>query len=248
MKCLRTLLVIVSILGLSSTAAAGDSLAERFARADRSEADKARDAGRKPVEVMEFVGVAAGMTVVDVIAAGGWYTEALTVAVGPKGRVYAHNNDFVLGFRDGANEKAITARLAGGRLPNVERINSEIADTGLPDGSIDLAFTALNFHDIVNGDGEEGAAGFLAAIKKMLKPGGILGIVDHDANPANDNEKLHRMSRAQAVELVKKAGFELVAEGDMLRNPNDDHSKMVFAEGLRGHTDRFVLKLRKPTN
>ncbi len=245
MNFVRTLLVFVLSLVLSTAAMAGGSIADRLASADRSDVDKARDAGRKPAEVLAFLGVEEGMTVIDVIAAGGWYSEALAAAVGPTGRVYAQNPDFVLKFREGANEKAISARLVHDRLPNVSRLDAEISDTGLAEGSVDLAFTALNFHDIVNGRGEEATAGFLASIKALLKPGGILGIVDHDASPGNDNEKLHRMPKAQAIEAVTKAGFEVVAEGEMLRNPDDDHTQSVFGE-LRGETDRFVLKLRKP--
>ena len=185
------------------------------------------------------------MTVIDLIAAGGYYTEVLSVAVGTKGKVFAQNTDFVLKIRDGANEKALSARLANNRLPNVERLDREMADLGLTPGSIDAALTALNFHDIYNG-GPEAAVGFLASVKAVLKSGGILGIIDHDGNAENDNKALHRMAMADAVKAATDAGFEVVAKGEMLRNPKDDRTQGVFTEGLRGHTDRFVLKLRKP--
>ena len=217
-----------------------------LAGGDRAEADKARDAGRRPAEVVNFLGIGEGMTVLDIIAASGYYTEVLSVAVGDQGKVYAQNSDFVLKMREGANEKAITARLAGNRLSNVERLNREMGDLGLEAGSIDAAVTALNFHDIVNGRGAEATAGFLASVKTVLKPGGVLGIIDHDGNPENDNKELHRMPEADAVKAATDAGFELVSKGEMLRNSKDDRTQGVFAEGLRGHTDRFVLLLRKP--
>lgn len=241
-------MVAVALIALVPLAHAGaiDSLSGKLAGGDRAEADKARDAGRRPAEVVTFLGIKDGMTVIDLIAASGYYTEVLSVAVGSKGKVYAQNGDFVLKMREGANEKALSARLANGRLPNVERVNREMTDLGLAPGSIDAAFTALNFHDIYNRGGPEGAAGFLASVKVVLKSGGVLGIVDHDGNPENDNKELHRMMKADAVKALTDAGFELVAEGEMLRNPKDDRTKMVFAEGLRGHTDRFVLKARKP--
>lgn len=214
--------------------------------AGRSDADRARDAGRKPAAIVAFLGVEPGMTALDLIAAGGWYTEVLSVAVGPEGRVYAQNNDFVLKIRDGANDKALTARLADGRLPNVQRMDSEVADLPVADGSVDVAITALNLHDIYNGGGEEAALAFLAAAHRKLKPGGILGIVDHVGVAGRDNAKLHRMQKQQALDVIAKSGFVLVAESDVLANPADDHSQNVFAPDIRGKTDRFALKLRKP--
>ncbi len=92
---------------------------------NRSEEDRARDAGRKPFEVVAFIGIEPGMNVLDVMAASGWYTEVLSVAVGPEGHVTAQNTAGSLQRREGANEKAITARLADNRLPNVSRLNKE---------------------------------------------------------------------------------------------------------------------------
>ena len=108
------------------TAAAPVDLGPLLASESRSEADRARDAGRKPERVIEFLGIKSGMRVVDIIAAGGYYTEVLSLAVGPDGEVIAQNPQSVLEFREGANEKAISARLAGNRLPNVSRVNGNI--------------------------------------------------------------------------------------------------------------------------
>ena len=80
----------------------------------------------------------------------------------------------------------------------------------------------------------------------ILEPGGIFGVIDHDGDAGKDNTKLHRIPKADVIKTVEAAGFELVAEGQMLRNAGDDHSSGVFAEGMRGKTDRFVLLLRKP--
>jgi predicted methyltransferase len=224
---------------------ASADLNKKLAESSRSDADKARDAGRKPAEVLAFLGVEPGMTVLDVIAAGGWYTEVLAVAVGSEGKVYAQNNEFVLKFRDGANDKALTARLADGRLPNVERVDAEMAELPIPDASVDVAITALNFHDIYNPGGEEAALAFLSTVHSKLKPGGALGIIDHDGVAEQDNAKLHRMQRQLALDVIAKSGFTMDSESELLANPEDDHTQGVFAPGLRGHTDRFVLKLRK---
>jgi len=242
-------LSVAVVLGMITPAAQARSAAEfqqALSSGDRPEADKARDAGRRPAEVVTFLGIEPGMTVVDLMAGGGYYTDVLSAAVGDSGKVYAQNTKRGLAFREGANEKAISARLAGNRLKNVERLNRELSDLGLEPGSVDAALTALNYHDVANGGGPEAAAGFLAAVLAILEPGGIFGLIDHDANAENDNAALHRILKADVIKAVGQAGFELVAEGEMLRNPSDDHSKMVFAEGARGKTDRFVLLLRKP--
>ena len=237
---------IVLALAISACATGGSDLAARLADTARSAEDRDRDASRRPAEVVAFLGIEPGMRVMDLIAAGGYYTEVLSLAVGPEGRVYAQNNDFVLKLRNGVNEKALSARLAGGRLPNVERVDAEIASLPLPDRSLDAAITALNFHDVYNGRGEEAAVAFLEAVHAKLKPGGILGIVDHVGIAGEDNRKLHRIERQQVLEVVAQSSFVVSGESDVLANAGDDHTENVFAPGRRGATDRFVLRLKRP--
>lgn len=212
----------------------------------RSADDQARDAGRKPADVIEFLGIEPGMAVVDVIAAGGYYTEVLSLAVGAEGSVVAHNPAFVLEFREGANEKAITARLADNRLGNVTRLNKEFEELSAGDGPFDAAITALNFHDLYNGRSPEDALAVLQIIHSMLKPGGVFGIIDHAGVADADNAALHRIEVVKAIETATAAGFVVEGQSSILSNPEDDHTQGVFSEGLRGHTDRFLLKLRKP--
>ena len=219
---------------------------ETLTKSARSDKDKARDEGRKPAAVLNFLGVKAGNTVLDVLASSGWYSEVLSVAVGNRGKVLAHNTDFLLKMRDGANEKAISARLADNRLPNVKRVDEELTALTIADNSVDVAITGLNFHDVFNSFGEPAAIGFLAAIKAKLKPGGVFGVIDHVGNADGDNKSLHRMDPALAVKAAKAAGFVVEAQGTMLTNADDDHTQGVFGPALRGKTDRFVLKLRKP--
>jgi predicted methyltransferase len=238
--------VLVALGGVSGASAEPTSLSETLASSDRAAEDRARDPGRKPVEVVAFLGIEPGMIAIDLIAAGGYYTEVLSAAVGPTGKVYAQNSEYGLKMRDGANEKAITARLAGGRLSNVERLDREMSDLGLAPASVDAAVTALNFHDIYNSRGEEAAGKFLQAVYRILKPGGVLGLIDHAGNPDGDNTELHRIEEARVDAAVQSAGFQIEAKSDVLRNSEDDRTKGVFAPGLRGKTDRFVLRLRKP--
>ena len=89
------------------------------------------------------------------------------------------------------------------------------------------------------------AAEFLAAVHSVLKPGGVFGIIDHVGNPDGDNNSMHRIDKALAIEMATAAGFTVEGDSDLLANPDDDHTQSVFSEGLRGHTDRFLLKLRK---
>lgn len=238
--------LLVLLVMVTSAQAAHHTLAERIATDSRSAADRDRDAGRKPADVLEFLGVDAGMRVVDIMAAGGWYTEVLAHAVGEDGAVAAQNPDFILKFRDGANDKALSARLADGRLPNVSRLDKDFAELSGADGQFDVALSALNFHDIYNSSGSDAAVGMLVAIKAILKPGGVFGIIDHAGNAGADNESLHRIDSDKVLETAKAAGFEVVGESTLLASSADDRSGGVFGENIRGKTDRFIVKLRKP--
>jgi len=213
---------------------------------DRSDADQARDVQRKPTEVLEFLGLAPGDTVVDVWAAGGWYTEVLSNAVGDEGHVYSQNPPAVLKFGDGQYDKALTARLADGRLGNVERMDVALAGGPITANSVDFAITALNFHDVYNGNGAEAAMEFMVSVYAVLKPGGIFAVIDHVGNADVDNTGVHRIHPELAKAVATEAGFIVEAESDLLAHPDDDHTKMVFDPTLRGETDRFILRLRKP--
>ena len=249
---IRSLVTLTAALGLLASSAIvtqgaeAPDLAQRLSDAGRPEADVARDPGRKPAEVVQFLGIGDGATVIDLIAASGYYTEVLSVAVGDAGKVYAHNTEFTLTYREGANDKAMTKRLADARLPNVERLDREIADLGLQPDSVDAALTALNFHDIYNGGSPEAAVRFLNGVANYLKPGGLLGVIDHAGDPGAPNADLHRMTEAEARQSIAESVLVLEAESDVLRNPADDRSKSVFDPAIRGHTDRFVYLLRKP--
>ncbi len=234
-----------AVLAALSLAAHAD-LAADLAAPTRAEEDRDRDAGRKPAAVLAWLDIGPGMTVMDLLASGGWYTEVLSLAVGPEGTVYTQNPPMLLQFRDGFYDKALTVRLAGDRLPNVVRLDRDLDQTGLAPGSLDAALTALNFHDIHNRPGgAEAAAAFLAAVKALLKPGGVLGLIDHYGDPDLDNAALHRLDVQAALPVIEGAGFE-VTSSDLLRSSDDDRTTMVFAPSIRGKTDRVLYKLAKP--
>jgi predicted methyltransferase len=239
--------VALCILGgaLSSLAHAQDEQTARLRTAlaapDRPAADKERDATRKPIETVQFLGIKTGNTVLDVIAVGGWFTEVLSAAVGPTGKVYGQNPTFFTsrqGFAEG--EKA-----RNDRLRNVTPIHGEIPDAKIS-GTVDVAITALNLHDIYNSQGEEAAVTLAKGVHDALKPGGVFGVIDHVGIAGQDNSAFHRMQVQQAKDVLTKAGFTVEAESDILKNPADDHSKGVRDASLERHTDQFLIRARKP--
>ena len=210
------------------------ALERAMANPDRPAADKERDASRQAPAVLNFLGLEAGMTVLDINAAAGWYTEVLSYAVGSGGQVYMQNRP------GGRNDEPAAAR--AGRLSNVQQI-AAVGDA--PAGSVDFAITALNFHDFHNSNPEV-AQGILNQIVAALKPGGILGIIDHEGTSGADNQSLHRIAFDEAVKAVLRNGnLALVGASDVLDNPADDHTIGPFDPSLGRNTDRIVLKFVK---
>ncbi len=224
----------VSALAQLDTAA----LTRAMANPDRPAADKERDANRKAPEVLEFMGLEEGMTALDLIAIGGWYTEVLSYAVGASGKVYMQNSESPFVER---NMPIIEERLS--RLDNVEHWLKPVSE--LPAGSVDFVMTALNFHDVYNPN-PAAAQGFLSEIAGAMKTGGILAVIDHEGTSGADNEALHRIAFEDAVKALVAGGhFAVVATSDLLANPADDHSKGPFDPSLERNTDRFLIKLVK---
>jgi predicted methyltransferase len=213
--------------------------------------DRTRDATSKPAQVLAFLGVAPGMTVLDMNAATGWYTEILARAVGPTGRVIAHNHP-------GARllpAASFEARYGGNRLPNVEQVFVRHDDLRLPVGSVDVVLLSLVYHDTYwhHDEVEWGPIdrhALLESLLEGLKPGGVVGVVDHcaaaGAEPFESAMALHRIDPAAVRRDFAAAGFEPAGESDVLRSTTDDYSLSVFDDAVVGRTDRFVLRFRKP--
>lgn len=224
--------------------------ADAVANKSRLESDYARDAGRKPAVVLEFMGIAPGQTVLDLFSGGGYYSELLSHVVGADGHVYAHSNEAYLSF---AGDEFID-RHANDRLPNVEVFMAENNELDLEESSLDAIVMVLAYHDVYYAAPQRGwpkidVDKLLAELYQGLKPDGVVGIVDHYAEagaPRETGGTLHRIDRDIVITDFESAGFELVAKSDALRNMNDDYTKIVFDPELRGKTDRFVLKFRKP--
>jgi len=218
----------------------------------RPAADRVRDEARQSADVLRFFRIAPGMTVLDLFSGGGYYTELLSYIVGAKGKVVAHNNTPYLTFaRD-----QLAGRYAEGRLPNVERLLAENNELILPPARFDAILMTNVYHDIYFVDEAAGwpridGPELLAVLYQSLKPGGIVGVVDHAALPGAPPETggtLHRIDPDLLKRDFAAAGFVLDGESDVLVNPSDDRTKSAFDPSIRGRTDQFVLRFRKPLN
>lgn len=217
------------------------------AAADRSETDRALDGGRKPAELLTFLGVAPGMRVADLAAGGGYTTELLARMVGETGSVYGQNTKFILGFA----EKPWSERLTKPVMKHVVRIDTEF-DEPLPADvkDLDLVTLVLFYHDTVWMKTDR--ARMNKNIFGALKSGGVFGVVDHSAKAGdglNDVQTLHRIEESIVKTEIEQAGFVLDAEADFLHEPGDtrDWSASPKTAGeRRGHSDRFVLRFKKP--
>ena len=220
------------------------------ANPDRPASDRVRDQPRQSAAVLRFFRIAPGMRVLDLYSGGGYYTELLSYVVGTNGHVVAHNNTPYLEFA----KADLPGRFAAGRLPNVERLLAENNALQLPAGSFDAVLMTNVYHDIYFVDEKAGwpridGPKLLAEVIQSLKPGGVLGVVDHAALPGAapaTGGTLHRIDPALLKREIIAAGFVLDAESDVLVNPTDDRTKSAFDPSVQGRTDQVVLRFRKP--
>ncbi|WIO75417.1 hypothetical protein QP938_05805 [Porticoccaceae bacterium LTM1] len=238
---------------LSWTAHAGSlgdehkaALKAALEHSNRPVEDKARDADRKPAELLAFYGVKPGMDVADMMTGGGYYAEILSRYLGADAKVYAQNNQTALQrFASAAMDK----RLNGRDLDNVIRLDRELEDPGLPSGALDVVMMGLFYHDTYWMGVDRPAMN--KAIYDALKPGGVFAVWDHRAEQGSgdrDVKTLHRVEESIVAEEIQQAGFVLEARGDLLTHPEDDHTINVFKPEIRGKTDRFMLLFRKPVS
>jgi predicted methyltransferase len=217
---------------------------------ERPADDRARDEARKPYEVLRFFDIRPGMHVADVGAGGGYLSEIIARTVGAEGRVYVQNSPFVI---ERFAAKPLGERLARLSLPQVQRLDTDFDALGLPQGELDAVLMVLFYHDtfwMPKADGSTAdRAKMNRAIFDALKPGGVFGVIDHHAQVGSrerDVQTIHRIDAELVEQEILAAGFELEAESDMLRHPEDDRTKNVFDPALRGKTDQFVYRFRKP--
>jgi len=246
---LACLLALPIVLAAATTEPVSPALRAAVADPRRPQADTQRDAERKPAESMAFAGVQPGMTVIELLPGGGYYTRLLSAAVGSKGHLYelvgAPRPDAPAGTPD--RTLPIKAIIAEPGYGNITLLVQPLKELALPTGA-DLAWTSNNYHDVHNVAGIDLAA-FNKAVYTALKPGGHYLVIDHAAAEQADADvtsTLHRIRAATVIAEVQAAGFVLEEQGDALRNPGDSHELKVFDPKIQGKTDQFMLRFRKP--
>jgi predicted methyltransferase len=245
--------ILLAAAAIALTAAPLTQLAAKPSPAAAAVADPARsdkhrklDESRMPAEILAFTAVKQGETVIDYISGSGYYAELFAKAVGPRGTVYAVNPD---AFHNPKDFELIQAK-----RPNLRALVAPVAALQLAPKSADTLFTHLNYHDLY-WESEKfkfpriDVPSVLAGWFQAVRPGGQVVIVDH-VGPAGDPrvvvDQLHRIDPERVKADMAAAGFVLEAESNVLRRSEDDHTKGVFDPSLRGKTDRFVLKFRRP--
>jgi predicted methyltransferase len=231
------------LLLCTTTVHAADLGAAVVAAPDRSDEDRKADERRQPAKLLDFTGVKPGMTVLDLIAGGGYTTELLARAVGKTGKVYAQNSP-------GAPEKALLVmaeRMKKPVMANVITASTPI-DAPFPEAvhDVDLVTFILNYHDVTYLPVDR--AKMNKALFDGLKHGGTLVIVDHAAKAGDGvtvGKTLHRIEESSVIAEVEAAGFKKVEEGSFLRAPNDPKDAPFFKMDNQP-TDQFVLKFKKP--
>ena len=251
MRPLLLAAVFTAVLGLTANAYAAapsvpDYITTAVADPGRPAEDNKRDADRKPAEVLAFAGVKPGDTVVDFIPGKGYFTRIFSKVVGAKGRVYALEPTEI--DKEVPDELGALKALAA-QYPNISVIDQPVFPFKVP-GAVDLVWTSQNYHDLHDPFmGSPDVAKLDKQIYGALKPGGIFLVLDHAATPgsglANTND-LHRIDPETVKQEVTAAGFEFVGASDVLHNPDDSHAIKVFDPSIRGRTDQFIFKFRKP--
>jgi predicted methyltransferase len=245
---IRAASITLALLLAASAAQAAPAPAITAAIADpsRPEADTKRDAERKPAEMLAFAGVKPGMVVVDMMPGGGYFTRLFSDVVGANGKVVDYVPDEILAkypkSLDGA--KAIAADPAH---KNVEVVHDPALAPG-PANIADVVWTSQNYHDLHNLPGLDLVA-FNKVIYAAVRPGGVYIVLDHSAPTGSglaDTNTLHRIDKAVVRQEVEAAGFKFDGESKVLANPADPRTAAVFDAAIRGHTDQFILRFRKP--
>ena len=246
--CSQKALMSLFLLVPCEEQAGGDEAVQAaLAHPARPAADVQRDTNRKPDEVLSFFGIEPGQEVLEVFSGGGYYTQILDALVGPDGKVIAHNN---AGYMDFVGPQFESRFLEGG-MANTEQLLAEANDIQLEAGSLDAALMVLTYHDFLFGseqfnwpDVDEAA--FLDGLCSAMKPGAVLGVIDHVANPEDDPVKaafdIHRIDPERVMADITGSCFDFVESSDCLQNPNDDHTTSATQGPLAGNTDRFVYK------
>ncbi|HUX74595.1 MAG TPA: hypothetical protein VMV25_11980 [Steroidobacteraceae bacterium] len=211
----------------------------------RPPADRARDADRKPAETVAFAGLRPGQKIGELLPGAGYFTRIFSQVVGRRGHVYAEAPPPGPGGKD--YEAGARALATDPHYANVTILAQPLATLHFP-VALDMVWTSQNYHDLHNIPGFD-LVKFNRRVFAALKPGGIYLVLDHAAaagSGTRDTATLHRIDPAVVKKEVLAAGFELEASSDLLHRPEDPHTARVFDPSIRGRTDQFIFKFRKP--
>jgi predicted methyltransferase len=245
-----SLLLVSSPLIAKPAAPLAANVAAAISAPNRTPDNVKLDESRKPAELLNFLGLARGMQVLDLFGGNKYWAEITSPAIGPKGHVTVWQPAQFLNDKRKTDFDAFAAQ-----AKNVSLISSPFETPNLPRNAFNFALINLDYHDVYWENAERKISrmdpnAWLKTLYAAMKPGGVVGVVDHVALPNADTratvEKLHRIDPDVIKADFKRAGFQLVASSDLLRNPADDHQLLVFDPKIRGKTDRAVLKFRKP--
>ncbi len=253
--------VVLLSLAAALQAAAATNLAEDRSSdpieaaiaAERMRSDREQDSWRKPAEILRFLELAPGQHVLDFYSGPGYYSELMSRVVGPAGHVIIYNNEL---YNQAAHHELLQ-RLAGKRLPNTTRLNAPSNYIPLEPASLDRVLFMLVYHDLYwrprdapepLGDPQK----VLRTLHRALKPGGLIVVVDHAAHQTPRaqaiavSSRLHRIDPKIVREDFEQAGFKFVGASDALRHAQDNYDESVFSPAVRGRTDQFIYKFRRP--
>jgi predicted methyltransferase len=256
MKSSMTVAATVLLLGFSLAASAadpaagaGDPIGAAVSDAARPATDTARDADRKPAEMLKFAGLRAGDKVADYAAGSGYFTRLFASVVGPSGHVYAVVPSALLMYPNVVKGTADVQSYAQAHANVSLTVAAALEGVKFPE-KLDLFWIAQNYHDLKDSFmGPVDTAVFNKAVFQALKPGGVYIVLDHSAAkdaPADVTDTLHRIDESVVRREVEAAGFKFDSASMVLANPADPRTAKVFDKSIRGHTDQFVLKFRKP--
>ncbi|MBS0380699.1 MAG: class I SAM-dependent methyltransferase [Proteobacteria bacterium] len=244
-------LVACLVLSVAACASAwADRYDDAVAHSGRSAKDLERDGLDHPAEVLRLTGIGPHWKVGDYMAGNGYYSELLSYLVGPSGHVYLLNNRAYDDWSEGHWKERID-----NRLPNVEHRTVDFENIALPTSSLDALVMVKVFHDLywVDDDPSDHWPKFntdrvLREIARVVKPNGVLLVVDHSAKAGTGSSNagdLHRIDEEFTVKQFEHYGFRLVSRSDVLRRADDPRDAITYKGPMVGKTDRFVLVFRR---
>lgn len=250
------ILALALALGSAKSVSADDQVASdvvysaAVAAPDRPAEARALDEGRKPAEVLAFLGLEPGMTAADLLTGEGYWAEIMDAVVGDDGAVIGYQPEQ---FYTDEESKAAWSALEA-RSPRVSEMRYPFDAFAPPAGSLDFALINLSYHDLYWTSERyriplTDPDAYLEALYVAMRPGAVVGVIDHVGEGADTRalvDATHRIDPSVVRADFERAGFEFVGESDILRNPEDNHSVNVFDPAIRGKTDRFVYKFRRP--